>query len=203
MLACMQATDGATPRLILYAIVTCRRIINLTGKYTTSGPLFGTQLGYNIALQSFLVGVEGDFSFAGIEGDKFFEGKFADQTIASELDWLATARVRGGVLVEPNTLIYATGGLAWGKWKNEFLPGSTWNSWSDIRKGYVIGGGVERKLADDFSVRLEYTYTDFGGKSEQWTDVSDFFLGPVTSSGSIKFDHEIHAVRVGFNAMLR
>lgn len=161
--------------------------------FMTKGPLGGAHAGYNIVLQNILLGVEGDYSFADIEGDRFFEGK----NTSSELEWLASARVRAGVLVNPATLLYATGGLAWGEWKDEFRPQDTVNTWSSTRKGYVVGGGVERKLSDDFSVRLEYTYTDFGSETVPWTEGSFF-----SRSGTIEFNHEVHAMRVGFSVSL-
>lgn len=104
------------------------------------------------------------------------------------MQWFATFRGRAGVLAHPQTLLYATGGLAVGEFKytaqnttsvQVFTPGLTGTtplgaplvmagakaSSSDTRVGWTVGAGVERKFSPNWSGKLEYLYMDFGSKT--------------------------------------
>ena len=45
---------------------------------------------------------------------------------------------------------------------NPFLIGAGTNNW---RVGYAVGGGVEYAFLNNWSVKLEYLYTDLGRKN--------------------------------------
>jgi outer membrane immunogenic protein len=63
----------------------------------------------------------------------------------------------------------------------------------DIETGFVVGGGVEHKFSDSWSVKLEYQYIDFGE-----IEVS----GVETPSGdpvSAEMDLSFHTARIGLN----
>ncbi|MBB3955581.1 outer membrane protein [Novosphingobium sediminicola] len=65
--------------------------------------------------------------------------------------------LRAGYLVTPKTLAYVRGGYS-----NTLVGANIGNLHSsDDRDGWLLGGGVERKLTDKVSARLEYRYTDF------------------------------------------
>lgn len=159
--------------------------------FDTDGPFIGAQIGLNRQVNDRLVvGLEADISFSDISGDAFFGGKAA----SSQVDMFGTARVRAGILVRPNTLLYATGGLAWADWNDTFVPDTTANSFSDIQIGWTIGGGVETMLSDKLSFKVEYLYLDFGDETHQWVDGA--------GSGTVSFDHQIHTIRLGVNYKL-
>lgn len=68
--------------------------------------------------------------------------------------------LRAGYLVTPKTLAYVRGGYT-----NTLIGGfaATPNgnlANSSDRDGWMLGGGVERKLTDKISARLEYRYSD-------------------------------------------
>ena len=158
----------------------------------TSGPFIGAQIGLNRQISDRLVvGLESDVSFSDISGDNFFGGKAA----SSQLDMFGTIRARAGVLIRPNTLLYATGGLAWGDWNDRVTMLGETNSFSGVDWGWTVGGGVETYLSDTLSVKFEYLYLDFGDKSRQWTDG---FGG----QGTMDIDHQIHTLRLGVNYKL-
>jgi outer membrane immunogenic protein len=82
-----------------------------------------------------------------------------------------------GWLVTPWTLVYGTGGVAFGNVSGSFGYtahdlfgfGSSANgggSWSTTRTGATGGGGVETIIAPNLTLRLEYRYTDLGTFSE-------------------------------------
>lgn len=65
--------------------------------------------------------------------------------------------LRAGYLVTPKTLVYARGGYS-----NALVGANAgFIHGSDDRDGWLVGGGVERKLTDKVSARLEYRYSDF------------------------------------------
>ncbi len=60
-------------------------------------------------------------------------------------------------------LIYATGGVAFGDFQNSYTLGAFGTSTlSTTRVGWTVGGGVEYAIDNNWSVRAEYRYTDFG-----------------------------------------
>jgi outer membrane immunogenic protein len=106
-----------------------------------------------------------------------------------EKSWFATLRARAGFLVEPTWLLYGTGGLAFAGTKfatnsnstttltdsigdivnpnNPFAigtPVSTSAGFSETqdRVGFAVGAGVEKLLSQDWSVKAEYLFMDFG-----------------------------------------
>jgi outer membrane immunogenic protein len=89
------------------------------------------------------------------------------------LDYLGTVRGRVGVLARPDLLLYATGGLAYGRvdkggsvftavtnsvFGNRFSFSQGFSS--NTRTGYSVGGGFEWLLMRNWSVRAEYLYYD-------------------------------------------
>jgi len=88
----------------------------------SSGVTGGVDAGFNWQIDpSWLVGLEADFSIAGIKGSgngtSVLAAGIANQTVASEqkLDWWGTVRARLGWLARPDLLLYGTGGFAYGK----------------------------------------------------------------------------------------
>lgn len=101
----------------------------------------GIHLGYNWQRNSPLVlGVEGDVDFS------------------DNIDYLATIRGRIGVATGP-TLFYATGGVAFLGFNNDF-------SSDDSLTGWVAGGGIEHKLRQNVSIGVKGLYYDFGNDND-------------------------------------
>jgi len=92
-------------------------------------------------------------------------------TIDQKLQWFGTVRGRVGILATPKVLFYGTGGLAFGEIKssgtmtgfNAFgLPIASVGSTSTTRAGWTVGVGVEGKITQNWSAKLEYLYMDLG-----------------------------------------
>jgi len=124
-------------------------------------------------------------------------------------DWLITLRPRLGYSWD-QTLVYVTGGLAFTKLSYSqsysdnlnFAPGnvggSVTTSASDTKVGWVVGGGFERMIADNWSARAEYLYVRFDGLNANGTltDSSPGFIANFANN----MDHfSSNIVRVGFN----
>jgi outer membrane immunogenic protein len=69
--------------------------------------------------------------------------------------------LRTGYLVTPKTLVYVRGGYSNALVGADAQTPAGYIHGSDDRDGWLVGGGVERKLTDKVSARVEYRYTDF------------------------------------------
>jgi outer membrane immunogenic protein len=162
------------------------------------GPVAGAQAGFNWQIDSFLLGLEADISWSGIDGDfravdlpdnGYF---FNDDT---EIDWLASVRARVGLLWD-QVLFYATGGIAFTSVDTKVV--SDWSG--DIEKysdstshtGWVAGGGLEVMVTNNITGRLEFLHYDFND--------DDFFVdGGYDLEGDLDFD--VNVVRAGVNVL--
>jgi high affinity Mn2+ porin len=129
------------------------------------GMIGGVQAGYNYQLPSgMLLGVEADFSFPNYLTSNSVVSSLATarSDVTEQSDYMGTARGRVGYVAGP-WLVYATGGLAWAgeRFLNTPAIGSDEKT-LHTRLGWAAGGGVEYALAPDWSVRLEYLYSQFG-----------------------------------------
>jgi len=129
------------------------------------GMIGGVQAGYNYQLPSgMLLGVEADISFPNYLTSNSVVSSLATvrSDVTEQWDYVGTARGRVGYVAGP-WLVYATGGLAWAgeRFLNTPAIGSDEKT-LHTRLGWAAGGGVEYALAPDWSVRLEYLYSQFG-----------------------------------------
>jgi outer membrane immunogenic protein len=96
------------------------------------GIIGGVQIGKNWQSGKIVYGIEGDLSLSGGDG----------------IDWIGTVRGRLGYLLTPGILVYGTAGFGF----VDFQGGNE----TDL----VLGVGVEGKLTDATTVRLEYLSFD-------------------------------------------
>jgi outer membrane immunogenic protein len=153
-------------------------IANGSATLKTAGALGGFQAGYNFQYEKLVFGVEADFSFANIEGQRNtgsvptpVGALIAPRTFVEtdRLDWLSTFRGRVGYTVQENLLLYATGGLAVGHRKftqTIFFAGGPGNanlgSVSATQAGWTGGAGLEYALGRNWTAKAEYLYVDLG-----------------------------------------
>jgi outer membrane immunogenic protein len=139
--------------------------------YNKTGGTFGGLAGYNWQHGTFVYGVEGDWNWVGakITNDQAPDPINFNSGLASSFDvkWLATIRGRAGLAVDA-TLLYVTGGVAFGKVNNSvnFLnfdgtPFLAFNQ-SETKVGWTAGVGVEHMLTSNWTVRAEFRYVDLG-----------------------------------------
>ena len=168
-----------------------------------AGVLGGGQIGYNWQYGSLIYGVEADVSVLSGSGTSttFLDGGDATATSHNRIQWLGTLRGRLGFAVAPRTMIYGTGGLAYGEVEHNHTladaDGNTalWSS-SKIKTGYAAGGGVEHAVLNNVTLRLEGLYVDLGDTTfaTQTSGVcSDPPCRPVT------FSNKATLVRGGIN----
>ncbi len=135
------------------------------------GVLGGIQGGGNWQYGQAVVGVEGDFSGAGISDD-FLANDF-------DVNWLATVRGRIGWAFD-RFMVYGTGGFAWASAEYNG-PGV---SDDNVHMGWSAGVGVEGMVWNNISAKAEYLYMGLGEEG----------YGPI---GDI--DLNMHTFKVGVN----
>lgn len=169
-----------------------------------SGFSGGAQIGYNRQFDTVVAGIEADIS--GLSGGANLKESGAGfnspytLNLIEKLDWLATVRGRLGFVAAERTLLYATGGLAFGDVsttsKLDFTNSTQYDAaGSETKVGWVLGGGVEHALAANWSLKAEYLYYDLG-KSALIATPSPA-NGPYQTSTS--FENNGSIVRGGIN----
>jgi outer membrane immunogenic protein len=164
----------------LFATTTSRRL---------DGAIGGAQAGYNwLAGGVLLAGVEGDLNYSG-QRAKFnavcpgdicnpaLIGVVNDPSVIAQfeqgqkLEWFATLRGRLGVVATPDAIAYVTGGVAVGEvmtagtvlgFDGNGNPVNNIVSSHNTKAGLAVGGGVEGRLADNWTAKIEYLYLDLG-----------------------------------------
>lgn len=188
---------------------------------TTEGGFGGGQIGYNVQHDRLVFGIEADIQGSDIKGSKSSEADngdgdlITDARVTSNLDWFGTLRGRAGYLFG-NTLVYATGGLAFGGVKDT-LTGTVTRTWGDgttvplsaskdnTLTGYVVGGGIETPLWPAWTLKAEYQYIDLGATTlSSSNSISygyyDYYTD--TGSASVKVNHTYNTIRLGLNYKL-
>ena len=167
------------------------------------GWLGGLQTGYNYQIGSVVLGVRGDFDWAGIDSS-FDCFTFGNQKCTEHGEWVSTLVGRAGWLFTPALLLYVDGGAAWirDSWTDvattsarsggvPSLPGDMFTA-DSIRTGWVAGAGLEYRLSPNWSVWAEYDYMNFGEWPAGFSDGgTGFFPEEIKQS--------VQTVTVGFN----
>lgn len=165
-----------------------------------SGFIGGGHVGYNVSTQSlpFLGGFGGASGVFGIEGDvdgSNYRSSYALGGIGNtnRQDIQGSVRGRLGVAVD-RVLFYATGGAAFGSLRNDYvnsINGAT-DTFNHTRVGYTVGGGIEYAITNNWSLRAEYRYTDFGSVTDN--------LGSATGGGvNVRHRETDNRVQGGFS----
>lgn len=122
-------------------------------------------IGFDRQMGSFVIGAVGEFGKSELSDSvTAFSITPASYTMTRALKYNAGLRLRAGYTPNNTTLFYVTGGGAYAKVKNSFSTTNTTNSFTDNGNsdawGYSAGGGVEQKIGRNFSVGVQYLYTD-------------------------------------------
>jgi outer membrane immunogenic protein len=119
-----------------------------------SGLSVGLHSGYNWQQGQWVFGLESDGMITPWERTYLEPRGGQDTQTRRRIDWLSSIRGRLGFAFDRN-LIYATGGVAWVSANTTQNSTSTFKNVRFDTTGYVVGGGIERKLSSNVSIRLE------------------------------------------------
>ncbi len=160
---------------------------------STNGVFGGLQLGYNYQINNVVLGIEGDASAADMSGWNFCPNPAF--TCASRTNFLGSIRGRLGYAWD-RTLIYATGGVAFGNFRHRTFDAATVTqvgSFSNSRVGYALGAGLEYAWTPNVTTKLEYMYYDFGSSTQL---AGAGALDPVNDT---RIRTNVHTVKIGLN----
>lgn len=179
-------------------------------------PGLGAGIGYNFQRGDFVAGIELDLMMLSAEADKdfarvdpgdipVFEGVLTQTRYQTEIDNLATLRLRAGV-ARGRSIFYGTAGIAAGKVRNRFslalddgafAPNPYSNSWSDsgTRFGFVVGAGFERRLNERASFKAEILHFDLDDVTIRAEDPGTFGGNTI----AYRFRNEGQILRLGLN----
>jgi outer membrane immunogenic protein len=148
----------------------------VTTSLDPAGAFGGFQGGYNWQFAPrWMLGIESDSSW----------GSLKESGGANKVEIDATGTIRGRLGYTMNkTLVYGTGGLAWGHVDSTTATGGIVSD--HYLLGWTAGAGVEYRFAPRWSAKLEYAYMDFPDLRE--------------TAGIVIHDKlDIHTVKIGLN----
>ena len=152
--------------------------------YSPSGGFGGLYAGFNHQFDGGLVlGIEGDYSFASVRDTTLYRALGVDDPAFGgelKLDSVGSIRLRAGYAMD-RWLPFVTGGLAVGSYKHTTvdIPGGPYADVKDTITGYTLGAGAEYAVTDNWMVRGEYRFADFGRHPSRRHFISDGApLGP-------------------------
>jgi outer membrane immunogenic protein len=207
-------------------------------RLSPQGVVGGVQAGYNWqSATNFLVGIEADIQGSDIHAGVAcvvgcgapivttlvnpilgaFPVRFAADSFSQRLQWFGTVRGRVGY-VSGLTLIYATGGLAYGDVERTGnVRGVTLNPGGTVRNtfigsydnsttkvGWTVGFGAEGKWIpnSNWSVKGEYLYVDLGSNSDTFNTTFQTPGNPAAGVAATRTDtsyNREHIFRLGLN----
>jgi outer membrane immunogenic protein len=165
------------------------------GSGSPDGVIGGAHIGYLYSTQGIpgFGGVLGSGGVIGVEGDvdgSNYRSNFALGTIGNTSRETIQGSIRGrlGIAVD-RVLFYATGGAAFGGLHNTYYSGLGTDTFDHTKVGWTAGGGIEYAVTNNWSVRAEYRYTDFGNV----TDTLTASTGPAVTVRRRETDNRIQA----------
>jgi outer membrane immunogenic protein len=154
-----------------------------------TGAFGGGQFGCNWQASAAVFGIEADFQASDIKGNILFPGAIFNfpnalfnTEVTSRLWYFGTVRGRLGFAPTPASLLYATGGWAYGEVDSTlsfpFANGAP-NTFLDHSRrfhyGYAVGAGGEVLVTPRMSIKAEYLYIDLGAKTHNFAIAGDAY----------------------------
>ncbi len=155
--------------------------------FMPNGVVGGAHVGYNLQMNQFVAGLEGDVEGTGINRS-YSPGVIIYGT---KIPVEGSIRARLGVAFD-RVLLYATGGVEFADIQNNFSGFPGYTQFSQGRAGWTIGGGLEYAVTNNWSVRAEYRFADFG-------HLDNFNVVPFGFGTQVRHHVNENAVRAGFS----
>jgi outer membrane immunogenic protein len=175
------------------------------------GGMFGGYVGYNFQrCDRYVLGIEADLSYLdasarGTEVEYGPTGLTETTTLTSRMDFIGTLRARAGITIHDHILLYGTAGLAYAKLdqilsndcvgcgNSVFNLGPFWQSDTENKFGWTVGGGIEVAHNSRWLFRAEALYMDLG--SNDRTYVIDTPIATAVSTN--RWDDQFWVARLG------
>lgn len=166
----------------------------------------GVMVGMNRQYGNFVVGLEADLTRTQFN-ESYSSGNVTylslptaifNATTKVKSDWLASVRPRVGY-AHKDSLLFLSAGPALTRFNYEYTyydtsgtPQSARVSENKLKLGWSIGVGYEHKLADDWSVKAEYLFSDFTNIVKQ----NNYFADFPNDGFNHKVDYTVNNVRI-------
>ncbi len=148
-------------------------------------------LGYDYQFAPrWLVGVIGRYDWSNHETEVSFSAagtRFSGELLSVDRSWMIGAR--GGYVLAHNSIVYGMVGYSQVKFNDLRFSGAgnSFNIDMPTFKGVSVGGGFEKLVANNITLKAEYSFTALGSET--------IFNQPGVAS--VELDPEVHAVRIG------
>jgi outer membrane immunogenic protein len=169
----------------------------------SSGFIGGVEGGSRYQFGKLVVGYEADITWGNQKDTStsaFGPAGLISRAITTDTKWTATAVSTVGV-AHNNWLLYGKAGVAWentnytDNWSIAGVPlfGGTG---SDSRAGWTVGTGIEWAFYNNWSVKAEYDYLDFGTRN---VSISGTALGGLGLAPGIQDNNHVNQFKFGLN----
>jgi outer membrane immunogenic protein len=169
----------------------------------------GGQLGYNWQFTNFVLGVEGDIDWIARNNNNgtaavLINGGGPFVVTSTDSNWVGTLAARFGWAVD-HLLLYGKAGGGWignsgGFTVTNLTTGNTFASGGgNSRGGWLLGGGIEYAITNNWSLKGEYDYIGLGNRN---------VVVPVVVGGGVvdtfgSSNRSFQMVKFGFNYSFR
>jgi outer membrane immunogenic protein len=127
-----------------------------------NGVLVSGVMGINYQFSSVVVGVEGDFTGAFVNGSVV---DTANNTLQAKVFWTASITGRAGWAID-RLLIYGKGGVGFDYDRDtSTIPTGASVLGTTNHVGWTVGGGAEYAFTEHWTARIEYDYFKFAAKT--------------------------------------
>jgi outer membrane immunogenic protein len=160
-----------------------------TTSSTKIGATGGVDFGWLGQQGSFVYGVEADWLWVGAKAQSTFLSPFGPGTGVQtfEPNWISTVRGKAGLALDA-TLVYITGGVAFGHVKNSLVRsngGGINQTYPEntTRVGWTMGFGVAHQVTPNVVVKAEGRYVDLGKREVDCTTTGNPLNCRVSTTG--------------------
>jgi outer membrane immunogenic protein len=158
----------------------------------------GGHAGFNVQCGNLVMGIEGDIAHIGLETKGTWDDPLAPVHLKDQIDWFGSVRGKLGVAMQPDLLLYVTGGLAFADVSHTLEAPAigfkqTDSGWAT---GYVIGGGFEFLRHGNWLLRGEALFVDLGKETHTYTVAGG--CGGVCT-GTADWDDSFWVARLGLS----
>jgi len=177
----------------------------------SSGFIGGIEGGSNYQFGNLVVGWEGDITWGGVNGTNttsfgapLLPPGVLTRSITADTNWIATATSRVGI-AHNNWLIYGKAGVAWANtnytdnWAITGGPALFSSTGGATQTGWTVGTGVEWAFWNNWSVKAEYDYLDFGNKTVAINGTVLPGIANIPASFGVQNAQHINEFKAGLN----
>lgn len=147
----------------------------------------GVMAGYNYQMTSqLLIGLEAEIGLSDLTTDVSTGGFNLD----AQPEWFWAVSARLGWLPSADTMLYVIGGYSYADYNVDISVGGASASFSEDYSGFHVGTGMETRVSNRLSARVEYRYTQYGG--EDWGTAGSIDVEPSSHTGRLALAYNLY-----------